>query len=300
MVFSMDMNKQRNNTQSSNIDSLKIDEINNIIKQITTEEIENAKKDFWLLDILECVNLDSGADNYQAVFIDKYVEAKALANHSNVGDLPAIGCTRKDYPLKVLGSCTSQDILADNFYDRIRFLISHGMRLNLRLMNQTCLLGDKESNLKGLLNNNEISNNGLSLGVSSKNTFFNELEATYSTLIKNTKGRLRPDTILISMNLYDQISFSSELSESFDRFTRRYNITVKPLFELNDAFDDGTNGYILLKNDYEVLHYAVAPLFEVAPIEYSSSEIRMNFYSKFSGLVISNPEAIAIRYDCLK
>lgn len=299
MVFNMDMNKQTNNTQSSSIDSLKIDEINNIIKQITTEEIKNAKKDFWLLDILECISLDSGMDNYQAVFIDQYVEAKRVENYSNI-ELPPIRCTLKDYPLKVLGCYTSQDILANDFHNKIRFLIPYAMRLNLRLMDQTCLLGDKERNLKGLLNNNEISNNGLSLGVSNKNTFFNELEATYWTLIKNTKGRLRPDTILISMNLYDQISFSSELSESFDRFTRRYNITVKPLFELNDAFDDGTNGYILLKNDYEVLHYAVAPLFEVAPIEYSSSEIRMNFYLKFSGLVISNPEAIAIRCDCLK
>lgn len=293
------MNKQRSNTQSSNIDALKIDEINNIIKQITTEEIKNAKKDFWLLDILECISLDSSADNYQAVFIDQYVEAKRVENYSNI-ELPPIGCTRKDYPLKVLGSWTSQNIYANDFHDKIRFLISYMMRSNLLQMDQTCLLGDNENNLKGLLNNNEISNNCLSLGVSNKNTFFNELEATYSTLIKNTKGRLRPDTILISMNLYDQISFSSELSESFDRFTRRYSITVKPLLELNDAFDDGTNGYTLLKNDYEVLHYAVAPLFEVAPIEYDSSKIRMNFRSKFSGLIINHPEAIAIRHGCLK
>lgn len=277
----------------------KMVDVESMIDQFIKDNAEKIKSEFELLDIFQSVKEESTKNQHRSINFDYSMKANYITNTS---DLPEIKDTFKYHDIKnieIAIELEADDLFNSISYNDVLFrMLKQAMRANFDLLSRTCLFGNDEAGITGLLNNNEIISEATNYDKVDQYQILKELQKAHSTIIQDTS--IVPDTMLISCKLYNHIALNDEWSKVFDHFAKTRNIKVIPIIELNDAFRDNTNGYILLKNSNEVLYYVVAPLFAVSPVIPRGFNSKIYCRSRSSGLIIRRPEAIAIRYGCLK
>lgn len=278
------------------------------------KEFPNLKNDLTAFEVFNIKSVDPAMSVYTYSMNEGTGAARyAAAQQGKNNDFPYVGAKANQFSspmFEVISALafSQADLLASQSTRRdiVATLKRQAMRSNFELMNKTCFQGNINPDIPGLLNNPHIdkgvvkSGNAPWSGKKSED-ILKDLTESYNAVLKATSNLIRPNTMLIASSPYNEID--SRIFNSFNgttiakQFTTQTGVKIIHAPELNESFS-GKDGFVLFKNDPDIIQHVVATLFETTPPQAHALEHRVFCYSKHGGIIIRQPKSIVIRHGC--
>ncbi|MGI4775352.1 MAG: major capsid family protein [Janthinobacterium lividum] len=204
---------------------------------------------------------------------------------------------------------TDFELKAQTIRNTISAKKRQALQSNYALMNHTLFFGNNNAGLPGLLNNKQletpkaVANQGWAKKTSAQ--VLDDLNESYDATMSNTNNLIPPDTMLISASV---LNFIKKMSAGTNNLTQSVldvflenSKTIKNVVgshELNKAFNGGTNGFVLFKNDVQYVYHVISIPFRTLPPESLNGGLAFRFiaHSRHGGLIIVQPKMFTIRY----
>lgn len=183
------------------------------------------------------------------------------------------------------------------------------LKSNYSLMNHTLFFGNDNYGLPGLFNNKQleapkaVANQGWAKKTSAQ--ILDDLNEAYDAIMEKTKGLIPPDTLLISSSILTLIkkmpASATHLTQSVLEVFLENSKTIKHVVgchELNKAFKNNSNGFVLFQNAPDNIYHAISIPFRTLPPEMLNGGLGHRFiaHSRHGGLIITQPNMFAMRY----
>lgn len=280
-----------------------------------SKEFEEAKHGLSFLDVFHCNTmidpcLNSFTYTQQSIFDKSRISSRGSSN------VPFIGATGKQCSssfcdIEVAIEYKEQDLLASQYVkkDMISRRFWQAMRSNFKLMNDLCFNGNEEHKINGLLTHKDLDNkkavstvraNKVKWADKSAQEIFKDIMDAYNDVAKATKNNIVPNTLLLSLNPFNEIC--SRVFNTFSGATilqeieKRKNVKVKGLPELNDAFEGESDGFIFFNNDSRYVEQLIPNFFETTDPQQNLWTYTVFCHSRYGGLIIRQPKSFVLRY----
>lgn len=292
-------------------------------KLIETQETESFKQKFDELKYRDVMPVKTGSNLAIAGFnnriYDMTGEAKIIAGYSD--DLPSASTSSSEdapTPVRMIGvsyhwnimelaqaSAVGTDML-DNRATAARLAVE-------TKLNSVAFHGDSASGLHGLLNHPSVTLMGAPSGASGSPLWVNltadeivaAINAAVGAMVKDSRGRIRPDLIGIPMDQYNYIA-SQKVPDTNGKTVMQYLIQSSPYVEEGtivmipelggDINGTGTDSMILMKKDKRYFEFKIPYIPKFQPGQVDGIAWKRPMIATTGGLVVNEPKAI-VRVD---
>jgi hypothetical protein len=243
---------------------------------------------------------------------DQIGMAKIISNWAN--DLPRADVKGKQFisPVKSLGASYGwnlQEVRASAFAGKSleQRRANAAKRAILQKENSIAFLGDTSSNLKGFINNSNISEYTVPADgtASSKlwsaktaDLILRDLNGLVNSVVTASKGVEQPDTLLLPVAKYTYIA-STPRSSTSDTTILQYFMMNNPfikqvdwLNELSAAGAGSTDRMIAYVKDPDHLTLEIPQDFEQLPVQENGLEFKVPCHSRCGGVLIYYPLSV--------
>lgn len=278
------------------------------------KEFPNLKSDLTAFEVFNIKQVDPAMNVYTYSMNEGTGAARyAAAKQGKNNDFPYVGAKANQFStpmFEVISALafSQADLLASQATRRdiVATLKRQAMRSNFELMNKTCFEGNASPDIPGLLNNPHVDKNTVKSGNApwsgkKAEDILKDLNEAHNAVLKATANLIRPSTMLIASSPFNEID--SRIFNSFNgttiskQFTTQTGVKIIHAPELNEAFGS-KDGFILFKNDPDIIQHLVATLFETTPPQAHELEHRVFCHSKHGGIIIRQPKSLVIRHGC--
>lgn len=288
----------------------------------TIYEVLRPEKSYSKLMPVNSSKVAPGATEYIYTVSDTTGTTKTLQGSADTTDLPNAGATltEQSKPTQYEGNYfayTLQEL------DRAAMQAANGLQVDLVNMrrkaafraheqtwNDVALLGNSFKGTFGLFNDTDIpasavANNGTGSSTLWANKtaqqIFDDIAGAIGVAVSNTLGVFRPNTLALPTEQYEVIRGRNMGPEGtrtiYELLTQTYrDLTILDAPELNGAFSGSADGFIVYRNDPDVLEFLVAKPYTETPAQLDLLSYKIAAVSEFvAGPVIYQPKAILIK-----
>ena len=282
------------------------------------------KGDLIAMDLFPVRLIDPGMATYSyqmynSTGVAQYNTAKA--KNAPLVNTSAVLTSTPIATLTVAYEFTTEDIEATQFalsrpnlpnYDPITVLRDQCLRACMERMDVTCFNGYPDLGLQGIIGNPAITNTStvaVRWVTATPQQILADLQGAYQSAYVSTLNKIKPDTCVMSLALFNQIQ--NQIFNTYSGatvlqvFEGQSGVKVLPAAELNGAFNiasggllaSGQDGFFMFKNDPICIEHVVAIMFEAdMPIKKESGfAYTVPCRARHAGLVIRQPLTCAIR-----
>ena len=274
---------------------------------------EVIKGDLLAMQIFPIQYIDAGAETYTYVMTDS--TGKANYKTSKSTNTPIVNVTQKKYTaypasLDVAYEFTNQDLRAARFgsgqshlpnYNPLIKLRDQCLRACMETMDTTCFVGESTLNLDGIVTTTKVSEAAVvtAWSAATADQIYADLQTAYDSITNTTLNKLKADTCLMSLALYNQIQdqrYNTYTGQSIMQvFEARKNVKFIAVPELNAAFTGGKDGFIFFRKDPMCIEHIIAVMFETTAPQEQGFTQRVFCQSRHASLVIRQPKTIVRR-----
>lgn len=311
-VIRSDTVSEGGNVSKYKLDATDIYHIQEELSFIDDTQYRELKSNLLAMELFPIKLIDPGAEVYKYTMLSSTGRGKYAADKAN--DAPNVNATRATFiqpiaSVHIALEYSQQDLYAARYSstgkDYLIELRNQALRGNLETMNNTCFLGFPEEDLKGVITHPSVTDKAVvksntNWTTASAAQIYADLQDGYQSPFAATNNLLRPDTCLMSLNLYniiEQAIFNTFSGQTILRaFESSTGVKIIPCAEVNTAFNSTKAGFMMYRNDPNCIQHVVATFFENTPPQPDGWIHRVFCKSRHGGIVIRHPKTISQRY----